>query len=208
MTRFTLLPGLMLTLLIGLWAGVSPTRADEAATTQATAIFAGGCFWCMEPPFDKTDGVIETIAGYTGGTTVNPSYEDVSAGGTGHAEAVKVIYDPAKVDYEQLLHIFWRNIDPTRKDAQFCDSGHQYRSAIFYSSEEERRQAEASKADLQPRFTLPIVTEIAKAGPFYPAEKYHQNYYLKNPTRYTFYRWSCGRDARLEDVWGGEAGGH
>tara|TARA_R110002110_G_scaffold5945_2_gene30020 strand:- start:12 stop:638 length:627 start_codon:yes stop_codon:yes gene_type:complete len=208
LARFTFLPGLMLSVLIGFGAGFSPARAEETGAKQATAIFAGGCFWCMEPPYDKTEGVIDTISGYTGGTTVNPSYDEVSAGGTGHAEAVKVIYDPAKVDYEKLLHIFWRNIDPTRKDAQFCDSGAQYRSAIFYGNDEEKRQAEASKAEMQSRFTPPVVTEIEQAGAFYPAEKYHQNYYLKNPNRYTFYRWSCGRDQRLKDVWGEEAGGH
>ena len=205
MARFTFLPGLMLSVLIGFGAGFSPARAEETGAKQA---IAGGCFWCMEPPYDKTEGVIDTISGYTGGTTVNPSYDEVSAGGTGHAEAVKVIYDPAKVDYEKLLHIFWRNIDPTRKDAQFCDSGAQYRSAIFYGNDEEKRQAEASKAEMQSRFTPPVVTEIEQAGAFYPAEKYHQNYYLKNPNRYTFYRWSCGRDQRLKDVWGEEAGGH
>ena len=176
----------------------------------ATAIFAGGCFWCMEPPFDKAAGVISTTSGYTGGTVDNPSYEEVSAGGTGHAEAVKIVYDPSKVTYAELLHVFCRNIDPLRKDAQFCDTGHQYRSAIFYANEEQKKLAEASKEELENsgRFSQPIVTEIVAAGPFYPAEKYHQDYYMKNPNRYAFYRWSCGRDARLEQVWGAEAGGH
>lgn len=181
-----------------------------AANDTATAIFAGGCFWCMEPPFDKTPGVISTASGYTGGTLDNPTYEEVSAGGTGHAEAVKIVYDPSKVTYAELLHVFWRNIDPLRKDAQFCDTGHQYRSAIFYLDEEQKKLAEASKEELENsgRFSQPIVTEIVAAGPFYPAEKYHQDYYMKNPNRYAFYRWSCGRDARLEQVWGAEAGGH
>lgn len=181
-----------------------------APDDRATAIFAGGCFWCMEPPFDKTNGVIATISGYIGGTLDHPTYEQVSAGGTGHAEAVKIVYDPSKVSYSELLHIFWRNVDPLRKDAQFCDTGHQYRSAIFYLDDEQKKLAKESKEELEKsgRFSQPVVTEIAKAGPFYPAEKYHQDYYVKNPNRYTFYRWSCGRDARLEQIWGSEAGGH
>ncbi|MDX5365059.1 MAG: peptide-methionine (S)-S-oxide reductase MsrA [Alphaproteobacteria bacterium] len=182
----------------------APARADEAV-----AIFAGGCFWCMEPPYDKTEGVISTTSGYTGGHVPNPSYKDVSAGTTGHIEAVKIVYDPAKVSYEKLLHIFWRNIDPVRENAQFCDEGAQYRSAIFPQDEAQREAAEKSKADLEAtgRFTRPIVTEILDAAPFYPAEEYHQDYYKKNPNRYAYYRWSCGRDARLKQVWGGEAGG-
>ncbi|HCX67548.1 peptide-methionine (S)-S-oxide reductase MsrA [Parvibaculum sp.] len=181
-----------------------------APDDRATAIFAGGCFWCMEPPFDKTNGVIATVSGYIGGTLDHPTYEQVSAGGTGHAEAVKIVYDPSKVSYSELLHIFWRNVDPLRKDAQFCDTGHQYRSAIFYLDDEQKKLAKESKEELEKsgRFSQPVVTEIAKAGPFYPAEKYHQDYYVKNPNRYTFYRWSCGRDARLEQIWGSEAGGH
>jgi peptide-methionine (S)-S-oxide reductase len=164
----------------------------------------------MEPPFDKTEVVIGTTSGYTGGTAANPGYEEVARGGTGHAEAVKVVYDPAKVSYEELLHIFWRNIDPFRKDAQFCDAGSQYRSAIFTLDAEQKRLAEKSKEELEKsgRFSRPLVTEIVEAGPFFPAEKYHQNYYMKNPNRYAYYRWSCGRDARLEQVWGSEAGGH
>lgn len=182
----------------------APARADEAV-----AIFAGGCFWCMEPPYDKTEGVISTTSGYTGGHVPNPSYKDVSAGTTGHIEAVKIVYDPAKVSYEKLLHIFWRNIDPVRENAQFCDEGAQYRSAIFPQDEAQREAAEKSKADLEAtgRFTRPIVTEILDAAPFYPAEEYHQDYYKKNPNRYAYYRWSCGRDARLKQVWGDEAGG-
>lgn len=204
--RFVFWMGLALVVLTGFGAA----QAQEPAGKEAVAIFAGGCFWCMEPPFDKTEGVISTTSGYTGGTAANPTYKEVSAGGTGHAEAVKVVYDPSKVSYEQLLHVFWRNIDPIRKDAQFCDVGSQYRSAIFYLDEEQRKLAEKSKADLDAsgRIPKPIVTEIVEAGPFYPAETYHQDYYLKNPVRYAYYRWGCGRDARLEQVWGDEAGRH
>lgn len=181
-----------------------------AQAEEAVAIFAGGCFWCMEPPFDKTEGVLDTISGYTGGETANPSYEDVSSGGTGHIEAVKITYDRAKVSYAELLHIFWRNIDPLRENAQFCDEGAQYRSAIFYLDEEQKEEAEKSKRELEAsdRFKHPIVTEIREAAAFYPAEAYHQDYYLKNPARYTYYRWSCGRDARLKQLWGDEAGKH
>jgi peptide-methionine (S)-S-oxide reductase len=183
---------------------LSPARAAEAV-----AVFAGGCFWCMEPPYDKTEGVISTTSGYTGGNVPNPSYKEVSAGTTGHIEAVKIVYDPEKVSYEKLLHIFWRNIDPVRENAQFCDEGAQYRSAIFPQEEAQREAAERSKADLEAtgRFTRPIATEILDAAPFYAAEAYHQDYYKKNPNRYAYYRWSCGRDARLKQVWGDEAGG-
>ncbi|MCB1111341.1 MAG: peptide-methionine (S)-S-oxide reductase MsrA [Chlamydiales bacterium] len=166
------------------------------------ATFAGGCFWCMEPPFDKVDGVVETISGYTGGAQENPTYEEVSSGGTGHAESVEVIYDPNKVSYKELLAIYWRNIDPTVKDAQFCDVGSQYRTAIFYHDEKQRQEAEASKAELEAEGRFPAVyTQIVPAGPFYPAEEYHQNYYQKNPYRYKFYRLLCGRDARLKELW-------
>ena len=183
--------------------------AAPAKTAEAVAVFAGGCFWCMEPPYDKTEGVISTTSGYTGGQVPNPAYKDVSAGTTGHTEAVKIVYDPEKVSYEKLLHIFWRNIDPIRKNAQFCDEGSQYRSAIFPQDEAQREAAEKSKAELEAsgRFTRPIVTEILDAAPFYAAEDYHQDYYLKNPNRYSYYRWGCGRDARLEQIWGDEAGG-
>jgi peptide-methionine (S)-S-oxide reductase len=181
-------------------------QADDPAPadSQAVAIFAGGCFWCMEPPFGKLEGVLSTTSGYTGGDAANPSYEQVSAGGTGHAEAVQIVYDPAKVSYQQLLERFWRNIDPLDAGGQFCDRGSQYRSGIYWRDEEQRRLAEASKADLAAsgRFSQPIVTEIAPAGPFYPAEDYHQDYYQKNPLRYRFYRTLCGRDARLAELWG------
>ena len=171
---------------------------------QAVAIFAGGCFWCMEPPFDELDGVLDTTSGYAGGTKVNPTYKQVSAGGTGHAEVVQVTYDPAKVTYEQLLEVFWRNVDPLDAGGQFCDRGDSYRTGIFVHGEEQRRLAEQSKQALtdSKRFADPIVTEIVDAGPFYPAEDYHQDYYQTNPVRYKFYRWNCGRDQRLAEVWG------
>lgn len=183
----------------------SPTSAaTPPAARNAVAIFAGGCFWCMEPPFDKLPGVKSTTSGYIGGRVANPSYEQVSAGGTGHAEAVQVVYDPAKVSYATLLGVFWRNIDPVAVDRQFCDAGDQYRSAIFTVGAGQRRQAEASKRALQAskRFAGPIATQVVAATTFYPAENYHQDYYRKNPVRYKFYRASCGRDKRLEQLWG------
>ena len=185
-------------------ATLASSAAPAAADTQgeAVAIFAGGCFWCMEPPFDKLPGVISTTSGYTGGHTSNPTYEQTSAGGTGHAEALQVRYDPAKVSYEKLLDVFWRNIDPFAVDRQFCDGGNQYRSGIFPASPEQRRLAEASKQAFSARFNQPIATEITDATTFYPAEEYHQDYYKKNAVRYKFYRYNCGRDARLEEVWG------
>ena len=167
----------------------------------AVATFAGGCFWCMEPPFDELPGVASTTSGYTGGGKANPTYEQVSSGTTGHAEAMQVRYDPKKVSYEKLLEVFWRNIDPLTADRQFCDRGPQYRSAIFYHDDEQRRLAQRSKEALDGRFDQPIVTEITPAGAFYPAEEYHQDYYKKNPVRYKLYRWNCGRDARLAQVW-------
>jgi peptide-methionine (S)-S-oxide reductase len=171
------------------------------------ATFAGGCFWCMEQPFDRIPGVVATISGYTGGRTANPTYEEVSSGQTGHAEAVDVIYDPRKVSYEKLLEVFWVNVDPTTKDRQFCDAGTQYTSAIWYHDEEQRRAAEASRAQVERTrsFKEPIVTRIEMAGPFYPAEDYHQDFYKKNPVRYQFYRKGCGRDARLKELWGDKA---
>ena len=180
---------------------VKKTTSDQSL---ATATFAGGCFWCMEPPYDKLDGVVSTTSGYIGGRKKNPTYEEVSEGTTGHAEAVQVAYDPTKVSYEKLLEVFWQNIDPFTPNAQFCDHGSQYRSAIFYHDEEQKRAAEASKQKLEKsgRFTQPIVTEIVAASEFYPAEDYHQDYYLKNPVKYQYYRWGCGRDARLEALWG------
>ena len=181
-----------------------------ARAEQATATFAGGCFWCMEPPFEALDGVTSVTAGYTGGTVANPTYEQVSDGGTGHAESVQIVYDPSKVSYQKLLDVFWHNIDPTAVDQQFCDVGTQYRSAIFVHDAEQRKLAEASRAALQTsgRFDKPIATQIVDAGPFYAAEDYHQDYYKKNPIRYRFYRHGCGRDARLSEVWGAEAPSH
>ena len=186
--------------------GLAPVLPAQAATEKATC--AGGCFWCMEPPYDAIPGVISTTSGYLGGRTVNPTYEQVSSGSTGHAEAIQVVYDPAKVSYEKLLEVFWVNIDPTVRDRQFCDSGTQYRTGIFYHSEAQRKAAEASKAALEKTkpFKAPIVTPIEMAGTFYPAEDYHQDYYLKNPVRYKFYRNGCGRDARLRELWGDKAG--
>ncbi|WP_439889144.1 peptide-methionine (S)-S-oxide reductase MsrA [Pseudomonas sp. MBLB4123] len=178
--------------------------AELAPAEQGVAVFAGGCFWCTEADFDKLPGVIATTSGYTGGHVANPSYQQVSAGGTGHTEAVRVEYDPSKTSYAELLEAFWPTIDPLTANAQFCDHGSQYRSAIFYATPEEKALAEASKAALQAsgRFDQPIVTELLPATTFYPAEDYHQDYYLKNPLRYTYYRRGCGRDARLEQLWG------
>jgi peptide-methionine (S)-S-oxide reductase len=187
-----------------LLAALAMPGLASAADALAKATFAGGCFWCMEPPYDKLDGVVSTTSGYIGGRTQNPTYEAVSAGGTGHAEAVEIVYDPAKVSYAKLLDVFWRNIDPTVRNRQFCDVGDQYRSAIFYHDAEQKRLAEASKAALAKSkpFPQPIVTEIVPAGVFTAAEAYHQDYYVKNPLRYKFYRYSCGRDQRLEELWG------
>ncbi len=171
------------------------------------ATFAGGCFWCMEPAFDKLPGVKSVVSGYTGGHKPNPTYEEVSSGATGHAESVEITFDPAVISYSKLLDVFWHNIDPTVRDRQFCDIGSQYRSAIFCHGEEQRRLAEASKRalELSGRFRGPIYTEIVPASAFYPAEEYHQHYYRKNPIRYKYYRFSCGRDQRLRELWGAEA---
>ncbi len=196
--------GITLLLIGGLIAPVIvPVRAQAADATQ-TATFAGGCFWCLESDFDKVDGVLETISGYTGGHRDNPTYKEVSAGSTGHKEALQVRYDPTKVSYEDLLHVFWKNIDPLDPYGQFCDKGEQYRSAIFYHDAEQRTLAEASKQALTAsgQFDSPITTEIVPAGAFWPAEEYHQDYYLKNPIRYKFYRYNCGRDQRLKSLWG------
>ena len=181
-----------------------PTVAVGGDPALKTATFAGGCFWCMEPPFDTLDGVVSTTSGYTGGHQKNPAYAEVSAGRTGHAEAVEVLYDPARISYAQLLEVFWRNIDPLTRDRQFCDTGSQYRSAIFYHDADQERLARESKErlDRSRRFTDPIVTQVAPASAFYAAEDYHQDYYLKNPLRYKFYRYRCGRDKRLTQLWG------
>jgi peptide-methionine (S)-S-oxide reductase len=181
-------------------------QADE----RATATFAGGCFWCMQPPFDRLAGVESTTVGYTGGHTKNPTYEEVSAGVTGHTESIQVTYDPKKITYAQLLDVFWHNVDPLTPNAQFCDHGAQYRTAIFFHNEEQKRVAEQSKKDLDTsgRFQQPIVTEIVPASEFYAAEEYHQAYYRKNSVRYKYYRYRCGRDQRLEEVWGSESPAH
>jgi peptide-methionine (S)-S-oxide reductase len=170
----------------------------------ARATFAGGCFWCMEPPFDKTPGVLSTTSGYAGGTVKNPTYRQVSAGVTGHAEAIQVVYDPKKVSYEELLEVFWRNIDPVDGGGQFCDRGSQYRTAVFYDGEEQKAAAEDSRRRLDESGLLPrkIVTEITALEAFYPAEEYHQDFYEKNPRRYSSYRAGCGRDRRLKQLWG------
>lgn len=172
------------------------------------AVLAGGCFWCMEAPFDKLPGVISVIPGYIGGKKRNPTYKEVSAGGTGYVEAVQIVFDPSEISYDKLLAVYWHNIDPTARDRQFCDTGDQYRSAIFYSTEEQRRLAAQSRAALEKNkpFKEPIVTEIIPAGEFYPAEEYHQHYYKKNPIRYAYYRNGCGRDQRLRELWGDAAG--
>jgi peptide methionine sulfoxide reductase msrA/msrB len=182
---------------------ILPLVAEEK---WETATFAGGCFWCMESPFEKVNGVKEVISGYTGGTKENPTYEEVSSGTTGHLESIQVIYDPKKISYSQLLSIFWKQIDPTDPDGQFVDRGKQYRSAIFYKSKEEKALAEKSKQELEKtkRFSAPIVTEIMEATKFYPAEEYHQDYYKKNPVRYNYYRYGSGRDQFLKKVWGKE----
>ena len=179
-------------------------ESSPGGTPLAKATFAGGCFWCMEPPYDELEGVISTISGYTGGSKKNPTYEQVSAGTTGHTEAVEITYDPKKVSYEKLLDVFWRNIDPLTANAQFCDSGSQYRSAIFYHDQAQKTLAEASKKRVQSRFKQPIVTEIVQVSEFYPAEDYHQDYYKKNPIRYKVYRYGCGRDKRLQELWGAQ----
>jgi peptide-methionine (S)-S-oxide reductase len=190
-------------LAISLGLVASAVAQAPAAPKQAVATFAGGCFWCVEADFDKVDGVIGTTSGYIGGKTANPTYEQVVSGTTGHAEAVEIAYDPAKVSFAKLLDVFWRNIDPLVKDRQFCDSGSQYRSAIFFHGEEQQRLAEESKKKVAVRFApRQIYTQIAAAGPFYKAEDYHQDYYKKNPLRYKFYRLNCGRDNRLEELWG------
>ncbi|MBI5592160.1 MAG: peptide-methionine (R)-S-oxide reductase MsrB [Deltaproteobacteria bacterium] len=179
------------------------TPVLEKGIQTKTAVFAGGCFWCTESDFEKVPGVLDAVSGYTGGTVANPTYEQTSAGGTGHVEAVQVIYDPARVTYEQLLNAFWRHVDPTDAGGQFVDRGYQYRSVIFYADDEQRREAEASRAALTAsgQFDRPIVTEIRPLGPFYKAEDYHQDYYKKNPVRYHYYRWHSGRDQFLTDAW-------
>jgi len=189
--------------------GVRAEPAPKPAPGSEVAIFAGGCFWCMEHPFDVIPGVVSVTSGYSGGTKANPTYEEVSSGTTGHAESVQVVFDPKRVSYQKLLYVYWRNVDPLTREGQFCDFGNQYRTAIFTTSDDQKRLAEASKVELEKsgRFKRPIVTQIVAAGPFYAAEDYHQHFYKTNPVRYNLYRFNCGRDARLEELWGKEAGG-
>jgi peptide-methionine (S)-S-oxide reductase len=189
--------------LIGAW-NIQSTSQVAAAATVGKAYFAGGCFWCMEEAFEKVEGVLSATSGYMGGTVANPSYEEVSAGRTGHAESVEVVYDQAKVSYQRLLDAFWRNVDPLTPNAQFCDHGSQYRSAVFFQTDEEKRASDTSKQAIEQskRFTEPIVTQIVMASQFYPAEEYHQDFYKKNPIRYKFYKYNCGRAQRLEELWG------
>lgn len=191
-----------------LWCGGLALAQGGAGTAPtAKAVFAGGCFWCVESDFDKVPGVLSTTSGYTGGTLANPSYEQVSSKSTGHAEAVEIVFDPARVSYEQLLEHYWRSIDPTTVDRQFCDVGSPYRTAIFAQDAAQLKAARASLAALEKSkpFKEPIVTQVLPAGPFYAAEAYHQDYYKKNPLRYQYYRHSCGRDARLKELWGAQA---
>jgi peptide-methionine (S)-S-oxide reductase len=190
-------------LLVGAW-NVQSTSHAEADATPGKAHFAGGCFWCMEEAFEKVEGVLSATSGYMGGKVANPSYEEVSAGRTGHAESVEVIYDPSKVSYQKLLDAFWHNVDPVTPNAQFCDHGSQYRSVIFFQTDEEKRASDTSKQAIEQskRFTEPIVTQIVPASQVYPAEEYHQDFYKKNPIRYKFYKYNCGRAQRLEALWG------
>jgi peptide-methionine (S)-S-oxide reductase len=182
----------------------APKSEGHAGRKLAKATFAGGCFWCMEPPFEALEGVVSVTSGYTGGTKESPSYEEVSSGTTGHAESVQILYDPSKVSYTKLLEVFWHNVDPTDRGGQFCDRGSQYRPLIFVHDEEQRRLAEASKAALEKTkpFREPVVVEIVPATAFWPAEEYHQQYHTKNPIRYAYYRRGCGRDRRLKELWG------
>ena len=193
----------------GAFVRFSPGAVTALAQTGGTglqkATFAAGCFWCVEADFDKVKGVVETISGYTGGNVKSPTYEQVSSGGTGHTEAVEIIYDPKVVTYEQLLDHFWRNVDPFAANRQFCDVGSQYRPEIFVHDDVQRRAAEQSRQRVQQRFTQQIVVKITPAGPFYRAEAYHQDYYKHHSVQYRYYRWRCGRDARLAEIWRGQS---
>ncbi|MBI3778926.1 MAG: peptide-methionine (S)-S-oxide reductase MsrA [Gammaproteobacteria bacterium] len=194
-------------LLSGLLLGIAlvATAAEPVAQGKtATAVFAGGCFWCMVHPFDELPGVMSVTSGYTGGHKPNPTYHEVSAGDTGHVEAVQIVYDPQKIRYEKLLDVFWVNVDPLDNGGQFCDRGSTYTSAIFYQDGEQKKLAEQSKAAIEKKLGKTVVTTIRPAATFYPAEDYHQDYYKKNPLRYKYYRYSCGRDQRLEQLWGGK----
>jgi peptide-methionine (S)-S-oxide reductase len=208
-TLLSLVALLGLAAAVGLAQGNAPKRvANPGGLAKAT--FAGGCFWCMVKPFVELPGVVQVVSGYSGGQKRNPTYEEVSAGTTGHAESVQVIYDPAKTSYARLLEVYWHNVDPTSAEGQFCDRGHQYRSAIFVQDESERRLAEESRlaqqAEVAKTVNKPIVTEIVPFAEFWPAEEYHQYFYQKNPVRYESYRLGCGRDRRLQEIWGAKAG--
>lgn len=186
-------------------AAVAQQQDQTAEKPLATAIFAGGCFWCVESDFDGVAGVVDTTSGFTGGVVPNPTYKQVSAGGTGHFESVRVTYDPAKVSYAQLLTAFWHSVDPTDGGGQFCDRGQSYETAIFVANAEEREKAEVSKKAAEQALGRAIVTQILDAGPFFPAEDYHQDFYKKSPLRYKFYRWNCGRNQRVKELWGDKA---
>lgn len=186
-------------------AADNSAASDSVAQSLSVATFAGGCFWCMEPPFDKLEGVKSTVSGYIGGRVKDPTYKQVSTGRTGHAEAMQVTFDPKKISYEQLLTLFWHNVDPTQANGQFCDVGNQYRTAIFYHSEEQKKLALQSRDKVKKELGQRVRTQVVAAKEFYLAEDYHQDYYTKNPTKYKFYRWKCGRDAQLDKVWGSKA---
>jgi len=204
MRRQAVLSALSLAILFIGTLSVQTISQAAANATQGKAYFAGGCFWCMEEVFENVEGVLSVTSGYMGGTVARPSYEEVSAGRTGHAESVEVVYDPTKVSYQKLLDAFWLNVDPITPNAQFCDHGSQYRSAIFFQTDEEKRTSETSKQTIEQssRFKDQIVTQIVMASQFYPAEEYHQDFYKKNPIRYKFYKYNCGRAQRLETLWG------
>ena len=202
----TILGSLSLSFLLVV-SGLVIAGSGHTATLEK-ATFSGGCFWCMVPPFEKLDGVVSVTAGYTGGQKKDPTYEEVSSGTTGHAESVEVVYDPSKIGYDKLLDVFWHNIDPTVKDRQFCDFGGQYRTAIFYHNEEQKKLAEGSKKAVEKELGGAIYTQIVPASEFYRAEDYHQDYAKKNPASYKLYRWNCGRDQRLHEIWGTKAGAH
>ena len=180
---------------------------NPASAEESVATFAGGCFWCVESDFDHVPGVLRTVSGYTGGDVKYPTYSDVTSGSSGHREAVQIFFDPGKVTYAELLEVFWRSVDPTDAGGQFCDRGDSYATAVFVHNAEQRRLAESSRQTLEDSGLLdaPVVTPIETAAEFYPAESYHQDYYEKNPTRYKFYRYTCGRDARVEELWGEQA---
>jgi peptide-methionine (S)-S-oxide reductase len=201
-------PSSLCLIVLALAAGPPAAGRPPAEAKKAHAIFAGGCFWCMEAPFDQLPGVRSSTSGYAGGSVAKPKYEQVAAGTTGHAEAVQILYDPRRVTYGRLLEVFWRNIDPLDAGGQFCDRGSPYRSAIFYADEEQRLEAEESKRQVEARLGRAVATAVEPAGPFYEAEEYHQDFYLRNPLRYHQYRVGCGRDQRLKALWGREAGGH